>query len=119
MKNSRDFYNAIIAGGTISEDMIEFANAQLAKMDSTNLKRNEKMAEKRAEKDPIRDAIYAVIEDKEKPHTAAELIERAGYADTVKTASIPSLLRPLVEAGKVEKVTMKVDKRSVRGYVRA
>ena len=99
----------------------EFA-AQLEKMDAQAEKRRAKAAEaaaaKQAEKAPIRDALFAVM-DTEEGKTASMLIEEAGLED-VKPASVPSLLRPLVESGLVAKIDVKVTgKGTQRGYVKA
>jgi len=95
-----------------------FVNA-IAKLDATNEKRKAasaaKAAEKQAEKQPIRDALFAVVTDE--PRTATELIEAAGL--DIKPASVPSLMRPFVEDGSVAKVDIKVKgKGTQRGYVR-
>ena len=94
----------------------------LARMDATNEKRKAasalKAAEKQAEKEPIREALYAVMGDEDAPMTASMLIEAAGL--DIMPASVPSLMRPLVEAGRVAKVDMKVPgKGTQRGYVKA
>ena len=96
--------------------------SMLDKMDAQAEKRRAKQAEvaaaKQAEKAPIRDALFAVM-DVETPKTASMLIEEAGLED-VKPASVPSLLRPLVESGLVAKVDVKVTgKGTQRGYVKA
>ena len=96
--------------------------SMLDKMDAQAEKRRAKAAEaaaaKQAEKAPIRDALFAVM-DVETPKTASMLIEEAGLED-VKPASVPSLLRPLVESGLVAKVDVKVTgKGTQRGYVKA
>lgn len=94
----------------------------LARMDATNEKRKAasalKAAEKQAEKEPIREALLAVMGDEDTPMTASMLIEAAGL--DIKPASVPSLMRPLVEAGRVAKVDMKIPgKGTQRGYVKA
>ena len=94
----------------------------LARMDATNEKRKAasalKAAEKQAEKEPIREALFAVMGGEDTPMTASMLIEAAGL--DIKPASIPSLMRPLVEAGRVAKVDMKIPgKGTQRGYVKA
>ena len=93
----------------------------LARMDATNEKRKAasalKAAEKQAEKEPIREALFAVMGDEDTPMTASMLIEAAGL--DIKPASIPSLMRPLVEAGRVVKVDMKIPgKGTQRGYTK-
>ena len=102
---------------------VEF-EALLSKMDTQaetrRAKAQEKAAEKQAEKAPIRDALLEVMGDAENPKTASMLIEEAGLTDTVKPASVPSLMRPLVEAGIVLKVDVKITgKGTQRGYVKA
>ena len=94
----------------------------IARMDATNEKRKAasalKAAEKQAEKEPIREALFAVMGDEDTPMTASMLIEAAGLE--IMPASVPSLMRPLVEAGRVAKVDMKVlGKGTQRGYVKA
>ena len=118
----REFYNAII-NGEINDEVITFATESVTKLDHTNEARRVKAAEKavakQAEKAPIREAIFAVVGDAEHPLTASALIEAAGLTDTVKPASIPSLLKPLVEAGDIVKVDVKIPgKGTQRGYVR-
>ena len=115
----REFFNAIVEMN-INEDLVTFAADELAKMDKANEARREKSAEKavakETEKAPIREAIFNVISDE--PKTATTLIEEAGLE--IKPQSIPSLVKPLVEAGKVNKVDVKVvGKGKQRGYVRA
>lgn len=113
----REFYEAIIKAN-IEEDLNTFAKDAIAKLDKTNEARKEKTAEKaaakEAEKAPIREAIFAVITDT--PKTASDLIAEAEV--DIKPQAIPSLIKPLVEAGKVDKVDIPVKgKGKVRGYV--
>lgn len=94
----------------------------IARLDATNEKRKAasalKAAEKQAEKEPIREALLAVMGDEDTPMTASMLIEAAGL--DIKPASIPSLMRPLVEAGRVVKIDMKIPgKGTQRGYTKA
>ena len=91
-----------------------------AQADARKVKAAEKAAVKRAEKDPIRNALFDVMGDVENPKTASMLIADAGLEETVKPASVPSLLRPLVESGAVLKVDVKITgKGTQRGYVKA
>lgn len=103
-----------------AELIAAFENA-LARMDATNEKRKAasalKAAEKQAEKEPIREALLAVMGGEDTPMTASMLIEAAGL--DIKPASVPSLMRPLVEAGRVVKVDMKIPgKGTQRGYAK-
>ena len=124
---NRELYNATIK--TLNEygtdeaiDLMNEFKTLLAKLDATNEKRKAasalKAAEKQAEKDPIREQLFAVMGGEDAPMTASMLIEAAGL--DIKPASVPSLMRPLVEAGRVAKVDVKIPgKGTQRGYVRA
>ena len=124
---TRELYNTTI--NYLNGDDVNAAElaaefeALLSKMDAQaadrRAKQAEKAAEKQAEKAPIRDALLAAMGDTENPMTASMLIETAGLTETVKPASVPSLMRPLVEAGLVGKVDVKITgKGTQRGYVR-
>ena len=126
---TRELYNATINAlrdyntDEANELIAEF-EAAIAKMDSQaenrRAKQAEKAAEKQAAKAPIRDALLEVMGDVNEPKTASMLIDEAGLTDTVKPASVPSLMRPLVESGLVLKVDMKITgKGTQRGYVKA
>lgn len=123
---TRELYTATIAALRENEENSALASefeALIEKLDAQNVRRAEKNAEKAAEaqaaKQPIRDALFAVVGDAENPKTASMLIADAGLAD-VKPASVPSLMRPFVEAGTVLKVDMKVPGHGTqRGYVLA
>lgn len=124
---NREIYKNILAliDGEGEVDVMELRAATidaLARMDATNEKRKAasalKAAEKQAEKEPIREALFAVMGNEDAPMTASMLIEAAGL--DIMPASVPSLMRPLVEAGRVAKVDMKVPgKGTQRGYVKA
>ena len=124
---NRELYNATIK--TLNEygtdeaiDLMNEFKTLLAKLDATNEKRKAasalKAAEKQAEKDPIREQLFAVMGGEDAPMTASMLIEAAGL--DIKPASVPSLMRPLVEAGRVAKVDVKIpSKGTQRGYIKA
>ena len=120
----REFYNTIANLDNLPSELVEFATDSLAKLDAQNAARKEKAHEKAAEaqaaKQPIRDALFAVVSDAENPKTASMLIADAGLEETVKPASVPSLMKPFVDAGTVAKVDMKVPGHGTqRGYVLA
>ena len=105
-----------------AELVAEF-EAAIAKMDAQGearrAKQAEKAAEKQAAKAPLRDALLEVMGDENEPKTASMLIEEAGLTETLKPASVPSLVRPLVEAGIVGKVDVKIPgKGTQRGYIK-
>lgn len=114
----REFFTKVIE--TVEDvELKEFAEAGIAKIDKANearkVKNAEKAVAKEAEKAPIREAIFAVITAEGK--TASTLIEEAGVE--IKPQAIPSLLKPLIEAGEVIKTDIKVKgKGTVRGYAK-
>lgn len=116
----REFLNAIATAENLPTEMTEFATHELKVMNASNEKSRAKAAEKRAakdaEKEPIRNALMDVMTSE--PQTATMLIEAAGIADAVKPQSVPSLLKPFVEAGTLEKVDMKIEgkKGTQKGY---
>ena len=121
---TREFYNQIANLTNVDSALVEFATDALAKMDAQadarKAKAAEKSAAKQAEKAPIRDALLMAMDFAENPKTASMLITDAGLEETVKPASVPSLLRPLVESGIVLKVDVKITgKGTQRGYVKA
>ena len=100
---NREIYKNVLAliDGEGEVDVLELraaAQDALAKLDATNEKRKAasalKAAEKQAEKDPIREQLFAVMGGEDTPMTASMLIEAAGL--DIKPASVPSLMRPLV-----------------------
>ena len=117
---NREFYNAIITGTEISDELRNTAIELLAKLDHTNEVRKVRAAEKAAEKQtlkaPVRNALYAALSAE--PMTATQLVEAVKPDFEVKPASVPSLMRPFVDSGAVVKVDVKVPgKGTQRGYV--
>ena len=119
---NREFYTAI-SNGEMNDELMAKATELLQKMNETNAKRAQKILEKKQaaedEKAPIRKALLDAMGDE--GMTASQLIEAAGLTDEVKVASVPSLLKPFVLDGTVEKVDVKVEgkKSAQRGYVKA
>lgn len=116
----REFYEAIINGTELTDEMKGYATDALASLNHANEVRRQKNAEKaverEAEKAPVREAIVAVMT--KEPKTATMLIAEAGVE--IKPQAIPSLLKGLVEAGTIQKVDMKVKgKGTQKGYVLA
>ena len=118
---NREFYTAI-SNGEMNDELMAKATELIEKMDEANAKRAQKVLEKKQaaedEKAPIREALLNAMN--EEGMTAAQLIEAAGLTDEVKVASVPSLLKPFVLDGTVEKVDVKVEgkKSTQRGYIK-
>ena len=119
---NREFY-AAISNAAMTDELMAKATELIEKMNETNAKRAQKVLEKKQaaedEKAPIREALLNAMGDE--GMTASQLIEAAGLTDEVKVASVPSLLKPFVLDGTVEKVDVKVEgkKGPQRGYVKA
>lgn len=119
---NREFYTAI-SNGEMNDELMAKATELIEKMNEANAKRAQKVLEKKQaaedEKAPIREALLNAMGDE--GMTASQLIEAAGLTDEVKVASVPSLLKPFVLDGTVEKVDIKVEgkKGPQRGYVKA
>ena len=118
---NREFYTAI-SNGEMNDELMAKATELIEKMDEVNAKRAKKVLEKKQaaedEKAPVRGALLNAMGDE--GMTAAQLIEAAGLTDEVKVASVPSLLKPFVLDGTMEKVDMKVEgkKGPQRGYIK-
>ena len=117
----REFLNTIATAEDMPAELVEFATHELEAMNAANEKNRTKAAEKRAakdaEKEPIRNTIMDVMTNE--PQTATMLIEAAGLTtDEVKPQSIPSLLKPFIEAGTLEKVDVKIPEKkgTQKGY---
>lgn len=118
---NREFYTAV-SNGEMNDELMAKATELIEKMDEANAKRAKKVLEKKQaaedEKAPIREALLNAMGDE--GMTASQLIEAAGLTDEVKIASVPSLLKPFVLDGTVEKVDVKVEgkKGPQRGYIK-
>lgn len=123
----RELYTATISALRENEPDSPLASeyeALIEKIDAQNaarkLKTAEKAAEAQAAKAPIREALFNALGGADNPKTASTLIADAGLEETVKPASVPSLMRPFVEDGSVLKVDVKVTgKGTQRGYILA
>ena len=106
----RDFY-VFVSEGTINDEVIEKANELIEKLDAENEKRKNRVSKKALENEPIKDAIVAVLTSE--PKTATVIGEEV----EISTQKASALLRQLVEAGKANKVDVKVKGKGVqKGY---
>ena len=106
----REFMEMVIAE-TTNEDVKVFAENEIVKMDKANANRSAKRAERRAENEPVKNAIVECL--------SSELTLASEIADKVNisTQKASALLRQLVEEGraKVEDVKIK-GKGTKKGY---
>ncbi|MBR4155424.1 MAG: hypothetical protein IKU01_01795 [Bacteroidales bacterium] len=116
----REFYEAIINGTEVTEEMREFAEQAIAKLDATNEKRKEKAAAKALEKEPRIRQVADLLTSEPKTATmiAAELSELDGAEVKVQAAS--ALLRQAVAKGWACVEDIKVPKKGTqKGYTAA
>lgn len=112
---NRDFYTAVI-NAAINDELTNFATEAIEKLDKANARKAEKLAEKRAEEQPLYDALVACLT--ETPQTASDL---AGLVEGItSTQKASSMLRKLVELGSATATDIKVKGgRAVKGYAKA
>lgn len=92
---NREFFEKV-AAANISEEINVFATAALEKMDADNEKRRKRNAEKFAELEPVMEQIMELVNDD--PTTTADI---AAHFDNMSTQKISSILRKMVEMGKI------------------
>ena len=102
----REFFNAVISG-TVNAEMVEFAQNEIAKLDTRNAKKSEKTANAHAEE---KAQILAVLTDK--VQLASEIAEKVGMT----TAKVSGLLGRM-DGITVTEVKVKGGKR--KGYALA
>ena len=102
----REFFNAVI-NGTVNAEMVEFAQNEIAKLDTRNAKKSEKTANAHAEE---KAQILAVLTDK--VQLASEIAEKVGMT----TAKVSGLLGRM-DGITVTEVKVKGGKR--KGYALA
>lgn len=101
----RDFYTAI-TNGTLTDEVVEFATNEIAKMDTANEKRKEKASKKALENQPLIDRIANEILGTE-PMTATDVATVLEV--TVQKAS--ALCRAAVDQGLAVQVDVKIPKK--------
>lgn len=111
MATKREMLN-VIAAGQMNEEVMEWAKAQIEKLDHANELRRNKQSKKALENAPIKESIVKVLTDE--PQTATMIGEVVG----ISTQKASALLRQLVEAGEVTKVEVKIKgKGTQKGYL--
>lgn len=101
----REFYTAISATEGIAEDLKNYAEEQIAKLDAANEKKRNKPSKKQAENAPVIEAIKGVLTNEYK--TASVIA--AEVEISVQKAS--GLLRGLVATGEVVSKDVNVPKK--------
>lgn len=92
---------------------IAFIDKQIAQLESRAEKAKERAAKTKADGDEMQVAVEAVIT--EEPQTLDQITAQV-EGEEVTRSKVVSRLKKLVDAGKVEKVSMKDGSRKVVGY---
>ena len=111
---SREFFTAVIEG-KINDEIKEFAQLQIEKLDSKNAKRKTTESKTQKENKDIKTSLLAIME-KDKVYTASEIagMKIEGITSTQKASA---LLRQMVETGTLTSEEVKVKgKGKVKGY---
>lgn len=112
----REMYEAII-NGTINEDVIAAAQAELEKLDATNAARAAKAAEKDAAKEPLRLEILAQLGDTPKTATEIASILNVGREEMLTVQGVSAQCRKLVAQGRAHSEDVKIQgKGKQKGY---
>lgn len=106
---NREFLTAIANSANLSSDLTDFATDQIAKMDARNeaRKASSKPSKTAIANEPIKASIMAFLSQQTEPTIACTVAEGVG----ISTAKASSLLRQLVESGKVVKSEVKIPKK--------
>lgn len=108
----RDFYNSII-NGTVNDEVIEMAKAEVAKLDATNDKRKATPSKTAVANAPIKEAIVKLLTERQYTMCASDV----GATLELTTQKASALLRQLQDEGIVTATEQKVPKKgSVKFY---
>lgn len=110
----REFLTQVIEG-TVSEETVEFAKAEIVKLDAELAKAAEKRAAKKAENAPLVEALQAILTDE--PMTASQIAEAVEGINNASKATV--IAKILVESGIASYTDVKVKGRTVKGYFKA
>jgi hypothetical protein len=100
---NREFLESV-AKNEITEDIIDFANEQLVKLDERNAKRKDKPSKTALENAPIKANIVNIVSESQVPLTAksVSVIHTANFSE-ITTQKASSLLTQLVKEGTLAK----------------
>ena len=107
MKNTiteRELYTQMINGTISQESLVAFAEKKLAQLDKRNVSAQRRAAVKRAEGNAITEDIFGILSAE---RMTREQVAQA-YGSELSVAKVGSRLNQLVEAGRVQKETIKV-----------
>lgn len=111
--NNREFFEKVIAAN-INEEITAFATTAIEKMDAENEKRRKRNAEKLVELEPVMEQIMELVSDD--PTITADI---AAHFDDMSTQKISSILRKMVEMGKISQIEVTITGKGKRkAYIR-
>ena len=100
----REIYNSILNGTVDQAVLCDFAEKKLAQLDRRNASAQRRAAAKRAEGNAITEDIFSILSAE---RMTREQVAQA-YGSELSVAKVGSRLNQLVEAGRVQKETIKV-----------
>lgn len=106
---NREFLTAIANSTVLPTDLTDFAAEQITKLNARNeaRKASSKPSKTAIANEPIKASIMAFLSQQSEPAIACTVAEGVG----ISTAKASSLLRQLVESGKVVKSEVKIPKK--------
>lgn len=106
---NREFLTAIANSTVLPTDLTDFASEQITKLNARNeaRKASSKPSKTAIANEPIKASIMAFLSQQSEPVIACTVAEGVG----ISTAKASSLLRQLVESGKVVKSEVKIPKK--------
>ena len=107
----RDFFKGIQNGGTITDEMIEHATAELEKLDARAEKRKNYRTPAQKENDEIKDSILTCFVEGV-PMTGKEVAEKV----KISTQKANALLRQLVNENELVVTQVANGKRLINSY---
>lgn len=106
---NREFYEAV-ANGTNNNEVREFAEKMIVKMDERNEKHRNEKSKKEIENEPIKEKIVEFLNEKNESCVASAIAEFL----EISTQKTSALCRQLVESGKLEATEVKIPKQGKR-----
>ena len=103
----REFYEAIVNGGMITEDLKDFAEKGIEKLDRKNAQRRSSESKTAKENKPLKAEIVKFLQENEGQYLTSEVAGHFGYSSQKASA----LLRDLVKDGLLEVEDVKVKNR--------
>ena len=123
-KTKKEMWNSLLEIEDVAKDenLVAFIKKEIESIDKKAEKAKERAAKKAEESDSLKEEIYAVLEASEEPEFTpiADIVAAIGRED-VTPAKVTARLTKLVEAGRVLKQEISIEKdggakRRVQGY---